>query len=220
MSGRPEILFPLFSNLESLQGVGPKTATHFAQMGIEKPRDLIFTLPHSGIDRQRRDSILDVTAPAVVTVEVSVGHHILPSSRGRPYRVEVTDSRTTFQLVFFHAHADYIQKILPTGQKRIVSGRIETFDTIAQMVHPDHVLRPDEADEIPEFEPVYSLTSGVSLRLMTKAVQAALTRVAPLDEWIDTEQKAKVKVARLGRGINHGTCSENRGRSGADGCGA
>jgi len=193
MSGRPEILFPLFSDLETLQGVGPKTATHFAQMGIEKPRDLIFTLPHSGIDRQRRESIRDVTAPAVVTVAVTVGRHIPPPSRGRPYRVEVTDAKTTFQLVFFHAHADYIQKILPTGQQRIVSGRVEIFDSIAQMVHPDHVLRIEDADEIPEYEPVYPLTSGVSLRLMTKAIDAAIERIVPLDEWIDPAQKSKAK---------------------------
>ncbi|MCK4712151.1 MAG: ATP-dependent DNA helicase RecG [Marinosulfonomonas sp.] len=191
MSGRPEILFPLFSGLETLTGVGPKTATHFAHMGIEKPRDLIFTLPHSGVDRQRRDSIRDVTAPAVVTVEVTVGHHIPPQSRGRPYRVEVTDAKTTFQLVFFHAHADYVHKMLPTGQRRVVSGKVEIFDGIAQMVHPDHMLRLDEAGEIPAFEPVYPLTAGVTLRLMTKAVHAAMARVVPLAEWIDPGQKKK-----------------------------
>ncbi|WP_456390906.1 ATP-dependent DNA helicase RecG [Profundibacter sp.] len=193
MSGRPEILFPLFSDLETLQGVGPKTAKHFALMDIEKPRDLLFTLPHSGIDRQRRESIRDVTAPAVVTVTVTVGHHIPPQSRGRPYRVEVSDAKTTFHLVFFHAHPDYLQKILPTGQKRVVSGKIEIFDAVAQMVHPDHVLRVEEAGEIPEFEPVYPLTSGVSLRLMTKAVHAAMARVVGLDEWIDPAQKKKAK---------------------------
>ena len=45
MSGRPEILFPLFAGLETLDGVGPKTARTFAQMDVEKPRDLLFTLP-------------------------------------------------------------------------------------------------------------------------------------------------------------------------------
>ncbi|HBQ35414.1 MAG TPA: ATP-dependent DNA helicase RecG [Rhodobacteraceae bacterium] len=191
MSGRPEILFPLFSGLEALTGVGPKTAMHFAQMGIEKPRDLIFTLPHSGIDRQNRSSIRDVVAPVVVTVEIIVGRHLPPSARGRPYRVEVEDKKTTFQLVFFHAHPDYIQKILPTGQRRVVSGKVEIFDGVAQMVHPDHVLRPEDSAEIPVFEPVYPLTSGVTRNLMSKAIKSALLLVTPLDEWIDPGQKKK-----------------------------
>jgi len=52
--GRPEALFPLFAKLETLKGVGPKTAQHFAGLQIETPRDLIFTLPTSGIDRGRK----------------------------------------------------------------------------------------------------------------------------------------------------------------------
>ena len=39
--------------------------------------------------------------------------------------------------------------LLPTGQRRLVSGKVELFDGIAQMVHPDHVLRPEEAAELP-----------------------------------------------------------------------
>jgi DNA ligase (NAD+) len=60
MSGRPEVLFPLFAGLDGLPGVGPKTAAALAAGGIETPRDLIFTLPHSGVDRARRASVRDV----------------------------------------------------------------------------------------------------------------------------------------------------------------
>ena len=56
--------------------------------------------------------------------------------------------------------------MLPAGQRRIVSGRVELFDGIAQMVHPDHILRPDEAEALPAFEPVYPLTEGLTLKLM------------------------------------------------------
>ncbi len=80
MSGRPEILYPLFAALDTLAGVGPKTAKTFAQMEVEKPRDLLFTLPYSGIDRRHRASIQGVDLPAVVTVEVEVGRH-LPAAR-------------------------------------------------------------------------------------------------------------------------------------------
>jgi ATP-dependent DNA helicase RecG len=55
---------------------------------------------------------------------------------------------------------DYLQKLLPTGQRRLVSGKVELFDGIAQMVHPDHVLRVEEAGEMPAYEPVYPLTPG------------------------------------------------------------
>ena len=191
MSGRPEILYPLFAGIETLEGVGPKSAKLMEQIGITRPRDLILTLPHSGIDRARRDTVQGADLPGVVTVEVTIGLHRPPRTRGGAYRVTVEDAQVAFQLVFFHARGDYLQKLLPTGQRRVVSGRVELFDGVAQMVHPDHVLRPEEAADIPAFEPVYPLTAGVSLKQMTKAVQGALTRVPVLPDWIDPAQKAR-----------------------------
>ena len=188
---RPVSLFPLFAGLETLDGIGAKTAKLFAQLGVERPRDLLFTLPYAGVDRRLRASIRDVVAPATVTVEVEVGAHVPARRKGGPARVFVRDSQTEFQLVFFHAHADWLQKQLPTGQRRVISGKIEIFDGLAQMVHPDHILRPEEATELPGYEPVYPLTAGVTQKLMAKAVGSALTRMPELAEWIDPALKAR-----------------------------
>ena len=189
MTGRPETLWPLFGELTALDGVGPKTAQLLVQSGIERPRDLLFTLPTSGVDRQMRASIREVVAPATATVEVEVGLHQPSRSKGKPYRVIVQDAATSFQLVFFHARADYLQKLLPTGQRRIVSGKVEIFDGIAQMVHPDHVLPLHEAEALPGYEPVYPLTAGVTQKLMWRASRAALELAPPLAEWIDPALK-------------------------------
>lgn len=191
MSGRPEVLFPLFASLTKLDGIGPKTAENFAGLHIDKPRDLAFTLPHSGIDRHLRQSIREVVAPATVTVEVTVQDHRPPRQKGRPHRVTVTDTETTFQLVFFHARGDYVQRLLPTGQRRVVSGKLEIFDGIAQIVHPDHVLPASKAQTIPAYEPVYPLTAGITQKLMWKATRATLERAPDLAEWIDPQLKEK-----------------------------
>jgi ATP-dependent DNA helicase RecG len=188
---RPEVLFPLFAELETLDGVGPKTAQALAGLGVEKPKDLLFLVPHSGIDRARRGSVRDVVPPTVVTVEVTIGAHLAPRSKGRPYRVMVEDGGMEFQLVFFHARGDFLQKQLPTGEKRLISGRVEMFDGIAQMVHPDHILRLEDAATLPQFEPVYPLTAGVTQRLVAKAAGAAMARMPELAEWVDPGQKAK-----------------------------
>lgn len=66
MSGRPEILFPLFADLETLDGVGPKTAQNLEQLHVTKPRDLLFTLPYAGIDRRRCDTVRGADRKSVV----------------------------------------------------------------------------------------------------------------------------------------------------------
>ena len=182
---RPEVLFPLFADLTNLAGIGPKTATNLAQIDIAKPRDLLFTLPHAVIDRRRRDSVLGLNYPDTATVEVLVGRHTPPRQKGRPYRITVEDAETAFQLVFFHANPEYLHRMLPEGERRLVSGKVELFDGIPQMVHPEHMVKADQAESIPAFEPVYPLTHGVTQKQMVKAAVAAQERLPDLDEWID-----------------------------------
>ncbi|MDP3196454.1 ATP-dependent DNA helicase RecG [Tabrizicola sp.] len=182
---RPEALFPLFAALETLPGIGPKAAKAFESLGVTRPKDLLYLLPHSGVDRALRTTIREVVPPATLTVEVDIGQHVPPRRKGGPYRVHVRDARVEFLLVYFHARAEALAKLLPTGQRRLVSGKVELFDGIAQMVHPDHVLRVEEAREIPAYEPVYPLAAGLTQRVVGKAAQAALTRLPLLAEWID-----------------------------------
>ncbi|WGH78524.1 ATP-dependent DNA helicase RecG [Jannaschia ovalis] len=183
MSGRPERLFPLFSGLETLPGIGPKSAKLFANLHVATPKDLVLTLPTGGVDRTPVASIRDAVLPGVVTVPVTVGRHIPPATRGRPYRIEVEDAKTSFQVVYFRGSADLHQRLLPTGQRRMISGKAELYDGVAQMPHPDHVLAEGEA--LPAYEPVYPLTAGLTAKMMAKAVEAALKRVPELPEWID-----------------------------------
>ncbi len=191
MTGRPAILWPLFGALDSLDGIGPKTAQTLARAGIEKPRDLVFALPYAGVDRRRRTTIRDLVLPAMATVEVEIGMHRPPSGRNRPYRVHVRDAETEFTLVFFHARTDWLRQQLPTGQRRVVSGKVELFDGMAQMSHPDHIVTPDAARDIPAFEPVYVQHGGIAQKTLFKATRSALDRAPELDEWIDPALKVR-----------------------------
>lgn len=185
MSGRPEALWPLFANLTALPGIGPKSARAFAGLGVANVRDLLFTLPQGGIDRSRRASVQQVPAGTVATVEVEVGRHLPGRGAGRPHRVEVTDARTTFMLVFFRARPDWLSRHLPTGARRVVSGKVEHFDGVPQIVHPDHIVPPDEDAAIPLFEPIYPLSGELTQRAVARAAAASVSRAPALSEWID-----------------------------------
>ena len=185
MSGRPENLFPLFSDLTSLPGIGEKTATSFRTLKISKPRDLIFTLPHSVVDRRVVPTVHGLSAPKTVTVQVTVVQHIAARSRGKPYRIIVEDTQSPIELIYFHTRSDHLERLLPVGEQRLISGKLEVFDHRAQMVHPDHVLPLDEKSALPSFEAVYPLTAGVSHKVMLRGVMAAVSLVPDLVEWIE-----------------------------------
>lgn len=137
--GRPPALFPLFAGVETLPGVGPRAAEAFAQMGVMRLRDLVLTLPHSGIRRRRIARLAEADPPEIVTVAITVQRHSPPTAKGRPWRVHCSDGSADLLLVFFHPRKDWIESQLPAGARRLVSGKIELFDGMAQMVHPDHI---------------------------------------------------------------------------------
>ncbi|MEM7236298.1 MAG: ATP-dependent DNA helicase RecG, partial [Pseudomonadota bacterium] len=137
---RPEILFPLFADVTSLSGVGPKIGEALAKLGLSSVRDILFHLPSSAIDRRLRHDVRRVLDGETITVEVRVLEHAPGRTDRQPYRVFVEGGMTGFELVFFRARRDWIEKLLPVGQTRLVSGRVELFDGRLQMAHPDHVL--------------------------------------------------------------------------------
>ncbi|MEO1540470.1 MAG: ATP-dependent DNA helicase RecG [Pseudomonadota bacterium] len=181
---RPEILFPLFADLQTLPGIGPKSVTNYERLGVTRPRDLLFTLPQSGIDRRLRPTVAG-HPPGVVTVEVAVLNHQAPRQQGRPHRVWVSDGQAEFALIFFHARSDWLSRQLPVGGRRVISGKLEHFDGGAQMAHPDHILPPEELKDLPEFEPVYPLSQGITQKGIARAAGGVLAGVPELAEWID-----------------------------------
>jgi ATP-dependent DNA helicase RecG len=180
---RSEVLFPLFAPLSRLAGIGPRL-----EKLLEKPvgvhvLDLCWHLPFGLIDRRNRPHIAQTIDGEIATLEVEVGAHIVPRNKRMPYRVHVSDETGDMQLIFFRPRADYLQKVLSEGSKRIISGRVEYYQGEPQMSHPDHIVGADNADEMPLIEPVYHLTAGVSLKVMAKAVRGALNLVPTLPEW-------------------------------------
>ncbi|MEY4708601.1 MAG: ATP-dependent helicase [Pseudomonadota bacterium] len=182
---RPAILFPLFADIRTLSGVGPKLEKLIAKVAGPKLVDLAFDLPVGVVDRSYRPKLATAEAGRIATVEVTVLDHLPPRIKSQPYKVRVSDETAVMELVFFRAHADYLASLLPVGQRRVLSGRIEKFKDRLQMAHPDYVVAPEEIASFPLHEPVYGLTEGLTARPMAKAVRGAVEKVPQMPEWQD-----------------------------------
>ncbi|MEJ2433366.1 MAG: ATP-dependent DNA helicase RecG [Pseudolabrys sp.] len=188
---RPPILNPLFAALTSLPGVGPRLEKLYARLlDREAPRviDLLFHMPSGTIDRRARPKLNAVQDGQLVTVAVRVEEH-RPAPRHRPrapYRVITSDDTgITLTLTYFNARPDYLEKLLPPGATRYVSGTAEFYDGMLEMVHPDRVVDEKGFAELPLVEPTYPLTEGLSLGNVRRAMDGALQRLPALPEWQD-----------------------------------
>jgi ATP-dependent DNA helicase RecG len=205
---RPNLLNPLFASVDTLPGVGPKLKPLFARLLVEPGHearvvDLLFHLPHSVVDRRARPKIREAPRDAVVTLEVTVVEH-RPSGRNAkaPYRVLVEDETGDVQLVFFLANHSWIEKSLPVGGRRWVSGKLELWDGHLQMVHPDRIVDEAGLANLPMVEPVYGLTQGLYPRVVARSVGGALSRLPPLPEWIGEKTIAKSGWPAFGEALH------------------
>ncbi len=94
-------------------------------------------------------------------------------------------TRATPSSVFFLSNADWIERSLPVGATRWISGKIELYDGRRQIVHPDRVLDEAGLAKLPPAEAVHGLTEGLQERFVQKAVAGALERLSRLPEWQD-----------------------------------
>jgi ATP-dependent DNA helicase RecG len=190
---RPALLNPLFAPVTSLSGVGPKQDKLFRYLlgREETPRlmDLLLHLPASVIDRRARPKISEAVPGTVVTLEVTVDRHrpSPPRNARAPYLVYASDDTGDVVLTYFRAKADYIEKLLPVGSKRYVSGTLQMFDGVPQIVHPDRVVDEAGFAKLSGIDPVYPLTEGLALGSLRRAVAQAFERLPDLPEWISPE---------------------------------
>jgi ATP-dependent DNA helicase RecG len=190
---RPALLNPLFAPVTSLPGVGPKQdkLLRYLLSCDDTPRlvDLLLHLPSSVIDRRNRPRIRDAAVGTLVTLEVTVDRHRPPPPRNAraPYLVYASDDTGDVILTFFRAKSDYVEKLLPVGAKRYVSGTLQLYDGVPQIVHPDRIVDETAFAKLSGIDPVYPLTEGLALGSLRRAIAQALLKLPGLPEWISPE---------------------------------
>jgi ATP-dependent DNA helicase RecG len=195
---RPSILDPLFAAATTLSGVGPKLGKSLDKLLGDETHpariiDLIFHLPTGAIDRRPSPSIAEAPIGEIATFAAQVTEHrpAPPGKAKAPYRIIVEDDTGEVTLVFFHADTRHLLQTLPVGAYRIVSGKLELWEGMRQMVHPDRILDPKLAATLPSVEPVYGLTEGIGGRVMGRIAAGAAERCPELPEWQDESFHAR-----------------------------
>jgi ATP-dependent DNA helicase RecG len=187
---RPEILFPLFSPVSTLKGVGPKNEPLVQKLAGPLVRDMLFLGPQSLVHRTPTtvDSVVD---GQVHTLIVDIEQHTKPPRMDVPYKIRAFDGTAFLTLIWFRGHGEHLLRSHPVGSRRVVSGKIERWGNEIQMAHPDYVVAVEKAAEVPEVEAVYPATAGLPARTVRRLAHEALARAPELPEWQDTAWLAR-----------------------------
>lgn len=189
---RPPSLNPLFASAQSLAGIGPRLLLLLKKClalppGVTEPRviDVLWHMPAGVIDRRAEPQIEAAVPGSIATLKVRVlRHRFAPRGPTKaPSKVSCEDDTGRLDLVFFHVDRKFIEKQLPVGETRYVSGRVERYGDTLQMTHPDYIVSEEARGDLPLLEPVYPLTAGLSGKALIKASRQAIERLPALPEW-------------------------------------
>src|SRR5436189_3011294 len=158
---RPEILNPLFAEVEVLKGVGPQVAKQLKKLAITRVVDALYHLPTSAIERIKAPAAsADLLGRNVILELTPFETRESRSGRG-PMRIFASDGDgNTISLIYFN-NPGWAKRSLPLGQTRTVSGKLEAYGDEWQIIHPE-VSEPGKGPQPALREPVYPLTEGLT----------------------------------------------------------
>lgn len=183
---RPDILNPLFAEVRSLKGVGPGLAKPLDRLGLERVKDLIYHFPANWIYRKAVSRLDVADVGSNIIVHVTVVEHRSSGNARAPLRIYAADSEGNYiTLTFFGRNEGWAKKQLPTGEARVISGKLDRYGDELQMVHPDHIAEVGGASAPGLAEPVYPLSEGLTNNRLVQLASMTLADVPVLPEWVE-----------------------------------
>ena len=142
---RPPILYPLFSPVTSLPGIGPRIGKLIERLAGPFLVDLLWHLPSGIIDRSYRPKLAEAEVGRIATVTVRIEEHAPARTPRLPYRIRCRDDTGLLELIYFHVQGDYLKRLLPVGETRVVN----YVRTTQNLPHGKKVTVEVHCDDVP-----------------------------------------------------------------------
>ncbi|NRB10350.1 MAG: ATP-dependent DNA helicase RecG [Rickettsiaceae bacterium] len=128
------------------------------RLGIEYVRDLLFYSPISYNINDTAPNLSCLQDKQLIQTRITIDEISVPKMRGRPTKIYVSNETGSMILVFFNKIPAFIFAKLKIGSSHIVAGKVQHFDRMVQMTHPEFIFRKELSVSV---EPVYPLTYGI-----------------------------------------------------------
>jgi len=162
-------------------------------MGIYRKLHFLWHIPYNVIKREKHNDINEAKVNSLVSIKIKILKHKPSKFKRQPYKIHCICGDTPIDIIYFYARHPVIRATLPIGKEKIISGKLEYFRNTYQITHPSHIFDSENYDQIKNNEPIYSLTSGLSQRIVIKYLEKILQSLPTFREWIDNNTINKYK---------------------------
>lgn len=161
-----------FQSVKSFLQISEATEKALSRLKINILRDLIFYKPVSFNLISINPDLKQVKYGQLIQTDVVIEDVLRPLSSRSPLKIKVSNETGSIILVFFNKLHPYIFSRLRVGQKYTIIGKVEIFDRILQMSHPEFIFNRNLETSI---MPIYPLTYGIVNRQLYGYIREAIS---------------------------------------------
>jgi ATP-dependent DNA helicase RecG len=191
---RPEYMNFLFSTIDGIKGIGKKTLNSYSYLLNKKRKfltvdkaptmlDLLYHLPDRLLIRKKVKSVAEIRGSDHIIAKIKIVNHILPPTEKSPYKILGYLGDSFIHIIYYKVFSDWLKTKFPINKEVIVSGKVDFFDNQAQIVQPEYIDNYGNLN-IPEFEPIYPLTMGITNKEISNHINFVLQNLPSINEWL------------------------------------
>ena len=190
-------------SIETLKGIGEKTAKLFEKVGVKTVDDLLHYYPR-GYDAYKEPcAIGELKEDEVGTVE----GYLKSGASGRHFGglalVTATISDMTGKLKLVWYHMPYLKNTLKPDSHFIFRGKVVRKKTGLTMEQPQ-MYKPEAYEEmLSRMQPVYGQTKGLGNKTITSAMEQALAIRVMERDYLPAKLRKKHELAEYNFAIEH-----------------
>ena len=170
--------------IDSLKGIGPKTATLFEKLKVHTIDDLLRLYPRTYLSYDEPVDIEQAEFGTRVTIKATIQSYV-DVKKVRSLMIVtcmVKDGTGAVKLTWFNS--PFLKQVFHIGQTYYFVGTISIRNHQRVMEHPEYYTEAQYKEKLSSLQPVYPLTEGLSNKVVTKAIHAALPLLSQLKDHV------------------------------------
>ena len=189
--------------VETLKGIGEKTAKLFEKVGVRTVDDLLHYYPRGYDTFEEPKPMGDLEDGAVMAVDGCLkngasGHHFGSASM---VTASISDMTGKLRLVWYHT--PYLKNTLKPGSRYIFRGKVSRKKNGLVMEQPQ-MYRPEVYETLlKRMQPVYGQTRGLGNKTITSAMEQALSLRVMEKDYLPAGLRVSNELAEYNFAIEH-----------------
>ena len=184
-------------SIQTIKGIGEKTAESFARLGIFTIDDLLHTYPRNYLSYEEPVCIRDAAVGERHAIRAMITSYVtVKQVRSLKLTIlTVSDGDMTMHMTWFNQ--PFLRNVFHKGDSYIFVGTVKVKNSMRVMEQAEYYKLPVYAGMQQEMQPVYPLTSGLSNKTFQKAIMATRELICQMDDYVPEEVRAEHSLMEL-----------------------